>query len=97
MSRTLQEALGGKNPIWIESWHPSYWRKSQYPTYEEAKRQGGVYEGEVCYGTSSFLDAMCNVRAAMKCCNGAWEDEGLMVRILADGTDIGDFELSKEP
>lgn len=79
----------------IESWHPSYWRTSQYPTYEAAKEQGGVYKGEVCYGLSSFLDSMSNVAAAMNCCDGGWDMEGLMVRILADGVDIGDFELSK--
>jgi hypothetical protein len=100
IQRSLKEALekvrGDKrHPLHIEAWHPSYWRTSQYPTYEAAKEQGGVYKGEVCYGLSSFLDSMSNVAAAMNCCDGGWDMEGLMVRILADGVDIGDFELSK--
>ena len=77
----------------METFTPSFWRTSQYENYEEAVAQGGVYQGEVCYGYTSYTDAMINVKAAIHCLDGAWETEGLMVHLLIDGVVIGDLSI----
>ncbi len=77
----------------VEQFDILFWRKSQYDSYDEAKAQGAVYDGEVCYGYSNYADAMTNVRCALECCDSNWKDEGLMVRLTVDGVFIGDLDL----
>ena len=73
---------------------PTFWRTSQYGSYEEAKAQGGTYDGETCYGYSAFVDAMCCALAAATCMDGG-ADEDLRVRLTVDGEDYGDYKLSE--
>lgn len=65
-----------------EEYRCEFWRKSQYADYEEALAAGAVQKGEVCYGYTSFMDSMCNVRAALECCGMA--DDGLTYRLWVD-------------
>lgn len=86
--RKPEDSVGLYNEFKIE-----FWRKSQHSSYEEAKAQGAVHIGEVCYGYSAYADAMINVRCALKCCDGDWEKEGLMVHLTVDKVFIGDLDL----
>jgi hypothetical protein len=72
---------------------PTFWRTSQYTSYDEANAQGGAYEGEDCYGYSAFVDAMCCVLAAATCFD-ANANADLRVRLIIDGRDFGDFRIS---
>lgn len=79
----------------MERFTPSFWRTSQYENYEKALSQGGVYQGEECYGYTSYADAMTNVKCAIECLDGCWEKEGLMVHLLIDGVVIGDLGIGR--
>jgi hypothetical protein len=71
----------------------AFWRTSQYKDYDQASRDGGVYNGETTYGYTSFVDSMCNALAAATCLD-ADADNDLRVRVELDGRDLGDFKLS---
>lgn len=86
--RKPEDSVGLYNEFKIE-----FWRNSQHSSYEEAKAQGAVHPGEVCYGYSAYADAMSNVRCALACCNGDWQSEGLVVHLTVDGVFIGDLDL----
>lgn len=50
-----------------ETYKASYYRTSQYSSYEEAFKNGGVHYWEETYGYSSTLDSFTNVRNVMDC------------------------------
>jgi hypothetical protein len=72
---------------------PTFWRKSQYKNYEEALQQGGVYPGEICYGFTTYADAMCCAKAAAECVDSSSVKDDLQVHLVVDGEDLGDFPI----
>lgn len=45
-----------------EIYKASYYRNSQYSSYEEAFKNGGVYHFEETYGYTATMDSFTNVR-----------------------------------
>lgn len=75
-------------------YEPIFWRTSQYESFDEAERLGGIYPGETCYGYGTFEDAMRCALAAAKCLDGSAGDD-LRVRVTIDGQLWGDKKLSE--
>lgn len=79
-------------PHGIDSYeyNATFWRRSQYGSYEEATKVSGTYKGETCFGYTSFVDAMANVAAAANCMDSNYKND-LIVRVVLDEKDLGDF------
>jgi hypothetical protein len=52
-----------------EIYKASYYRTSQYSSYEEAEKNGGVYHWTETYGYTSTMDSFTNVQNVLDCCD----------------------------
>ena len=50
-----------------ESYNASYYRNSQYASYEEAYKNGGVFHWEETYGYSATMDSFTNAIEMLSC------------------------------
>ena len=90
------EAATGMSPCSYEGkYSPTFWRKSQADTFEEAVANGATYVGEPVEGFSAWSDAMRNVTAAAKCID-AEGGKDMHVRLIIDNRFVvGDFAVER--
>jgi hypothetical protein len=73
----------GKIPTDGEWYAPIFWRACDYATFEDAEKDGATYNGESCCSYSSFMDSLCQCRAALRCVG--MSDSLLTARVFVDG------------
>lgn len=91
LSREEWEAI---RKAWHNIFMPSFWRRSQYNSHEEAWAQGGVYGGGDANSYSAYADAMACCRAVADCIEHRSSEVDIVVHLVIDGKYIGDFALN---
>lgn len=59
-----------------------FWDRNKYASFIEADKNNDTTKGELCYGYSNFLDAMCNAEIVASMVN---PNADIRYIIIADG------------
>lgn len=70
------------------------WRSCQFKTFEEANKNGAVWNMELCYGYTSALDSLTNMRRVADMIEGGSHEDSVRIILEIDGEKQPETSLS---